>query len=229
VTRADHERHRVIIEISDTGAGISPENISRIFDPFFTTKAVGVGTGLGLAISQRIIADADGELTVRSVLGQGTTFFIALPIAKLATLAVASTAPADAAGERGRVLVIDDEELVLRSIHRALREEHDIVSLTAATDAVVRIMAGERFDLILCDLMMPDMTGMDLYRELLQIAPDQAERMIFLTGGAFTPNARRFVSESGNEHLEKPFSPSNLRAIVQRFLRSRLSPQTDRR
>jgi CheY-like chemotaxis protein len=80
-------------------------------------------------------------------------------------------------------------------------------------------VAGEKFDLILCDLMMPEMTGMDLHRELSRVAPEQASRMIFLTGGAFTDKARQFLSETVKEYLEKPFDPVNLRAIVQRYLR----------
>ncbi|MEO8335286.1 MAG: response regulator, partial [bacterium] len=79
--------------------------------------------------------------------------------------------------------------------------------------------AGEKFDLILCDLMMPEMTGMDLHRELMVIAPDQANKMIFLTGGAFTAGARAFLAEPPKEYIEKPFESSNLRAIVQRYLR----------
>lgn len=79
---------------------------------------------------------------------------------------------------------------------------------------------GITFDLILCDLMMPDMTGMDLHRELSRVAPEQANKMIFLTGGAFTDTARHFLSETSKEHIEKPFDSANLRAIVQRHLRS---------
>ena len=78
---------------------------------------------------------------------------------------------------------------------------------------------GELFDLILCDLMMPDMTGMDLHHELVQIAPEQANRMIFLTGGAFTPGARDFLATYPQEYIEKPFASANLRAIVRRYLR----------
>ena len=83
-----------------------------------------------------------------------------------------------------------------------------------------RCAGGETFDLILCDLMMPDMTGMDLHRELSGTAPEQASRMIFLTGGAFTATALQFLSETPKEHIEKPFHAANLRAIVQRYLRS---------
>jgi signal transduction histidine kinase len=217
-TRLDGQR--VIIEVCDTGSGIPPEIIDRIFDAFFTTKEVGVGTGLGLAICQRIVTDMGGELTVKSEVGKGSTFRVALPVA----LAEDSEAPptdqeVPVAGRRGRILVVDDEELVARGVKRILSKEHDVVIMLAAKEALALCARGERFDLILCDLMMPEMTGMDFHHELLQLAPDQAGRMVFLTGGAFTPKARHFLSDSPKEQLEKPFDPANLRAIIQRHLR----------
>jgi PAS domain S-box-containing protein len=214
------EGENVIIAVSDTGAGIPPEIIGRIFDAFFTTKAVGVGTGLGLAICQRIVADMGGTLTVESELGKGTTFRVSVPIASKRESDVTPTAPQlPVAGRRGRILVVDDEELVLRSVRRILSQEHDVLAMISAADALALCAGGEKFDLILCDLMMPDMTGMDFHRELSLVSSEQADRMIFITGGAFTEKARAFLSETPKEHLEKPFFSANLRAIVQRYLR----------
>jgi PAS domain S-box-containing protein len=214
------EGEHVIIEVSDTGAGIPPQIIGRIFDAFFTTKAVGVGTGLGLAICQRIVTDMGGTLTVESELGKGTTFRVSVPIArKKERDIVAPTAQLAVTARRGRILVVDDEELVLRSVRRILSQEHDVLAMISATDALALCAGGEKFDLILCDLMMPDMTGMDLHRELMLVAPEQADRMIFITGGAFTEKARAFLSETPKEHIDKPFYSANLRALVQRYLR----------
>jgi signal transduction histidine kinase/CheY-like chemotaxis protein len=214
------EGERVIIEVSDTGVGIPPEIIGRIFDAFFTTKAVGVGTGLGLAICQRIITDMGGTLTVESEMGRGTTFRVSVPIARKRECDVRPTAvQIPVAGRRGRILVVDDEELVLRSVRRILSQEHDVLAMVSAQEALAVCAGGEKFDLILCDLMMPDMTGMDFHRELSLVSPEQADRMIFITGGAFTEKARAFLSETPKEHLEKPFYSANLRAIVQRYLR----------
>jgi two-component system cell cycle sensor histidine kinase/response regulator CckA len=214
------EGDRVIVEVADTGAGIPPEILGRIFDAFFTTKAVGVGTGLGLAICHRIVTDMGGELTVETEIGIGTTFRVALPVARkdVAEVAVPDE-PIAVAARRGRILVVDDEPLVIRTVKRILSKEHDLVVTEAATEALALCASGEKFDLILCDLMMPEMTGMDLHRELSLVAPEQADRMIFVTGGAFTEKARRFLSETPKEHLEKPFASANLRAIVQRYLR----------
>ena len=214
------EGDRVIIEVADTGAGIPPEILGRIFDAFFTTKAVGVGTGLGLAICHRIVTDMGGELTVETEIGTGTTFRVALPIARKDVVEVAvPDEPIAVAARRGRILVVDDEPLVIRTVKRILSKEHDLVVTEAATEALALCASGEKFDLILCDLMMPEMTGMDLHRELSLVSPEQADRMIFVTGGAFTEKARRFLSETPKEHLEKPFASANLRAIVQRYLR----------
>ena len=210
----------VIIEVGDTGAGIPPEIVGRIFDAFFTTKAVGVGTGLGLAICQRIVTDMGGTLTVESELGKGTTFRVSVPVARTRECSIAPLAvQMPLASRRGRILVVDDEELVLRSVRRILSQEHDVVAMVSAEEALAVCAGGEKFDLILCDLMMPDMTGMDFHRELSLVSPEQADRMIFITGGAFTEKARVFLSETPKEHLEKPFYSANLRAIVQRYLR----------
>ena len=214
------EGKRVIVEVSDTGAGIPPEIIGRIFDAFFTTKPVGVGTGLGLAICHRLVTDIGGELTVQSEVGKGTTFRVALPVADEPERKVAPPVePVPGTGRRGRILVVDDEELVLHSVQRMLFKEHDVVAVSAATEALALCARGEAFDVILCDLMMPDMTGMDFHRWLSGVAPQLATRLIFMTGGAFTAKAQQFLAETPNEHIEKPFHPANLRAIIRRHLR----------
>jgi PAS domain S-box-containing protein len=217
-TRLDGKR--VIIEVGDTGAGIRPEIIGRIFDAFFTTKAVGEGTGLGLAICHRIVTDMGGALTVESEVGKGTTFRVALPVADEPESKAAVPLEASLAiGRRGRILVVDDEQLVLQGVRRMLFKEHDVVTVQAAAEALALCKGGEKFDVILCDLMMPDMTGMDFHRELARVAPDLVDRVIFMTGGAFTARAQQFLSETPKEHIEKPFHPANLRAIIQRYLR----------
>ena len=215
------EADRVIIEVRDTGAGIPAENRARIFDAFFTTKGVGEGSGLGLAICYRIVKDIGGDLTVESELGVGTTFKVSLPVAKAEAEAVEAVAPPEestAPRRGGRILLVDDEEMVIRVLTRILSRGNEIVSTLEAGEALALCERGEKFDLILCDLMMPIMTGIELYRELVRVAPDQADRMIFVTGGAFTEKARTFLSETLKEHIEKPFNAANLRAIVNRYL-----------
>ena len=214
------EGKRVIVEVSDTGSGIPPEIIGRIFDAFFTTKPVGVGTGLGLAICHRLVTDIGGELTVQSEVGKGTTFRVALLVADAPESKVAQPVePVLGTGRRGRILVVDDEELILHSVQRMLFKEHDVVAVSAAAEALALCARGEAFDVILCDLMMPDMTGMDFHQSLSGAAPHLANRVIFMTGGAFTAKAQQFLAATPNEHIEKPFHPANLRAIIRRHLR----------
>ena len=111
-------------------------------------------------------------------------------------------------------MVVDDEPSIGKAVHRVLSGEHEIIALQSGEVALRRIATGERFDVILCDLLMPQMTGMDFHAELLKVAPDQADNLIFLTGGAFTPRARSFLAEMPNQRIEKPFDPIHLRALI---------------
>jgi CheY-like chemotaxis protein len=207
------------VEITDTGGGIAPEVLPRIFDPFFTTKPVGVGTGLGLSICHGIVSGLGGEIQVDSVPRRGSTFRVLLPAASPAQRA-ASPAPSPGAApeRRGRILVVDDEPLVGRAVTRIL-SQHEVVHRTSARAALADVAEGaERFDLVLCDLMMPEMTGMDLHARLRALAPALADRTIFLTGGAFTGGAREFLDRVPNARIEKPFDPETLRGLVARAL-----------
>jgi PAS domain S-box-containing protein len=228
---ADHVVHastgtapdgRAMVVISDTGAGISPEVLPRIFDPFFTTKPVGVGTGLGLSICHGIVSGLGGEILVESTLGRGTTFKVLLDAAPPSEEADVSATPpgaARAAAQRGRILVVDDEPLVARSLLRILAPHHEVVTRTSAREALADVQGGsEPFDLLLCDLMMPDMTGMELHARVRAVAPALADRTVFLTGGAFTPSAREFLARVPNPRIEKPFEPDALRALVAQVL-----------
>lgn len=121
--------------------------------------------------------------------------------------------PATSSHRKVRVLIVDDDAMVGNSLRRSLRD-YDVVLLDNAKGALARVAAGERFDVLFCDLMMPEMTGMDLHEEVLRVAPDQAERMVFLTGGAVTTRARDFVEAVPNLVLDKPFDVQRLREIV---------------
>jgi CheY-like chemotaxis protein/two-component sensor histidine kinase len=210
------EGDEVITEVRDTGEGMSPEVRKRLFSPFFTTKPIGIGTGLGLSICQRIVSSLDGRITVESEEGKGSVFRVHLPRAQ--AVAQAATTPSVRSepppSRRAAVLAIDDEPSLLLAVARALSPQHDVTQLVRAREAVQRIQGGQRFDVIICDLMMPEMTGMELHAELLRIAPEQAQRMIFLTGGTFTHRARAFLDQVPNLRIEKPFEVPQLRALV---------------
>jgi signal transduction histidine kinase/CheY-like chemotaxis protein len=215
---------RVVVAIADTGTGIPPEIVGRIFDPFFTTKPAGVGTGLGLSICKGIITAIGGEIDVTSKLGEGTTFRITLPPAPEAEEPAAAplqTRPHAAPPKRGRVLVIDDEPVLAKALGRSLASEYEVVVISSAPDALDRLRLGEGFDAILCDLVMPQVTGMDLYAELASTRPALAARMIFMTGGTFTARARDFLAAVPNPAIDKPFDLAALSAL----LRSRVGPR----
>jgi signal transduction histidine kinase len=214
---------RVVVEVRDTGCGIAPEVRKLLFAPFFTTKPVGVGTGLGLSICHRIVSEIGGTITVDSELGRGSAFRVHLqpaatataPASTTATGAPGSAAHADAPpAHRGSVLVVDDEPMLGVLTRRILEGDHDVATTTSAKEALDWIKEGRRFDLIVCDLMMPHMTGMDLYEELETLAPEQARRMVFLTGGAFTPRGRQFLDAVPNTCLDKPVDIRKLRTLV---------------
>ncbi len=216
VTTRTDENGNAVVEVSDTGSGIAPEDMPCIFDPFFTTKGEH-GTGLGLAISHGTVRGLGGDIQVSSVRGKGATFRVVLPSAKpWRGAATPSSAHNVGPLQRARLLIIDDERLVGEAIARSLSEESDVEVVTDAREALARIAAGQRYDAILCDLLMPVMTGMDLYAEVVRTAPKLAGRIVFMTGGAFTARARSFLESVANQCLEKPLDMSKLRSFLAR-------------
>jgi two-component system, cell cycle sensor histidine kinase and response regulator CckA len=228
-TRTD-ERGRVVIEIRDTGEGIARDVLKRIFDPFFTTKTIGVGTGLGLSICHGIVNSLGGEIQVESELGKGTTFRVLLPPAAPVEKSGAATAPGVPETAKplvGRILVIDDEDMLLRSIKWILEDEnHDVICTESAREALTLIESGQRFDVILSDLMMPTMTGMEFYEILLTQSPDVARRVVFISGGAITAKVDAFLRSVPNLTIEKPFKIATLRDTVQQLLAEQTTQRT---
>jgi signal transduction histidine kinase len=208
---------RLAIEVIDNGAGMPPDVVKQLFTPFFTTKEVG-GTGLGLAICHRIITSHGGSIEVESTPGQGSIFRVLLPLAVPLAAPVERPQRREASGRR--VLVVDDDRLVLESICRALHREHDTIGVTHAREALELIQSGEHFDLIVCDLAMPGGSGVDLHDQLRRLAPGLAEGMIFISGGGFHPEVDAFFSRTSNERIDKPFSPAALADLISRRLRA---------
>jgi PAS domain S-box-containing protein len=214
---------QVVVEVRDTGVGMTPEVLSRVFDPFFTTKAVGEGTGLGLSICHGIVESMGGAISAESKPGQGSTFRVLLRTASADSgnltrptlrLPVPAVQPVPVESPRARVLVVDDEPHVTTALQRALGSEHEISTAHNARDALRMLEQDRRFDVILCDVMMPGMTGMDLYAELGRASPDMAGRVVFMTGGAFTPRAVTFLREVPNQKIGKPLNLEELRMLV---------------
>ena len=208
---------RAVIEILDTGAGIPPALLSRIFDPFFTTKPIGVGTGLGLPICHNIVSGLGGEISVESREGAGTRFRVELPAASRAPTNPLPAPKPKKALVRARILVLDDEPQVANVLRRILCD-HDVTISTKAREALELIGGGKQFDLVFSDLMMPEMSGMEFHGELERRFPALAQRVVFISGGAFSPNAASFLDAVTNPRLEKPFAPRAVLALVRRMM-----------
>jgi PAS domain S-box-containing protein len=209
----------VLVTIADTGAGIPADVRPRLFTPFFTTKPVGVGTGLGLAISHRIITQFGGTIGYETEVGRGTMFHVTLPLASGVKQPSMSGNIPIASTRRGAILIIDDEEPLAVAVKRYLSNEHDVTTVNSAHAALDLLRGGARYDVILCDLMMPQVTGMELHAEVAASDPAQAAKIVFVTGGAFTTGARDFLDRVPNRRLEKPFDLGTLRALVNQIVR----------
>ncbi|MBI2394196.1 MAG: PAS domain S-box protein [Deltaproteobacteria bacterium] len=210
-----------VVTVSDTGVGIPPEDQRRIFEPFFTTKAPGVGSGLGLSISASIVESYGGSLTVASEVGKGSTFTLRLP-RWLAAERVQSPIGQPAFARPGiRLLLVDDEPMVLRALAMMLQPEFDVVTAGGAAAARAELSHDARFDAVVCDLMMPGESGMELFEWLRASRPEVAARTIFVTGGAFTKRAQELVARVENPVLEKPIDLAKLRDAVANVLQGK--------
>jgi PAS domain S-box-containing protein len=208
---------RAVVEVSDTGRGIPEDLRARVFDPFFTTKPVGEGTGLGLSICLGIVRSIGGEILLESEVGEGSTFRVALPPHQPDRATAIFPSP-DLPPQRVKLLVVDDEPYICTAIQRLLRREHRVTALTTVREALALLESGERFDVILSDLMMPEQNGEDFYKELNRVAPDQAKRMIFMTGGAFTARSEEFLRSSPVPQVAKPISLEMLQGAIRQVV-----------
>ncbi len=211
----------VVVEVADSGSGISSKDRSRIFEPFFTTKPVGVGSGLGLSIARSIVDAAGGRIEVESQEGHGAIFRVRLPAMARGGLARPAGVPERPSprGSRRRVLVVDDEPRVGRALEHAIGQVHDVTVLTSAAEALLRLEGGDRWDAILCDLSMPDMDGIALYEALAERDRRWLSRFAFVTGGAFGERALAFLAANHVPTIPKPTDPAALLAAVDRLTR----------
>lgn len=213
-------RDNVIATVRDNGIGMSQDVLRRIFDPFFTTKPAGVGTGLGLPICHTIVHAVGGHIDIQSTEGQGTVVTVTLqthrgehPRPRIPTPQAVT-----ASGPLARVLLIDDERAVVGSLAAALGDSYDVVAVSSAAQAREAIASQPRFDAIICDLVMPGETGMQLFEHVRQTQPELAKRFAFMTGGAFLPETERFLQQIENPYIDKPFDVKAIRRLVAKLL-----------
>ena len=218
-SRYDPAQRLVSLEVGDTGPGILPELQQRIFEPFFTTKRPGVGTGLGLPFCKGIIEGHGGSISVESVPGQGAVFRIALQVEAAAPAVAPTPAPEVLPPAKGgTILVIDDEPGITGALAYLLRRDGHTVETAANGRLALAKLPGRTYDLILCDLRMPELDGRGFYRELEQHYPHLMRRVIFLTGDALSPEAREFLEKVGVWQLSKPFRAAEVRQAIQHAL-----------
>lgn len=207
---------RAVLEIKDAGVGIPREVVARVFDPFFTTKSVGDGTGLGLSVAQNIIRSMGGSSEIDSEVEIGTVVRVILPgVGCLLDGEPVAGVEADR-GPRTSILLVDDEPCILELLGRALRP-HDLERAPSGR-AALEILGRRQFHVVICDIQMPEVTGMDVHRHLGSLDPDAAKRMIFMTGGTFTSEARDFLDEVPNEVLDEPFGLCTAMSAVDALL-----------
>jgi signal transduction histidine kinase/CheY-like chemotaxis protein len=210
---------RVIATVRDTGCGIPAALRDRIFDPFYTTKPVGVGTGLGLSIVHSLIQAMNGTIKVDSTEGAGTIFEISLQPAMVSDRLDVISPPAGMPSKR-RILVIDDEAAVVAAVRRLLASNHEVVGVQSAQAALEHLAAGARYDQVLCDVRMPDMSGIELAGRLAALHPELRRRLVFMTGdigeaARSGPGGAQLDVASIAPVIEKPFSRAELLAFIE--------------
>jgi signal transduction histidine kinase/CheY-like chemotaxis protein len=207
----DSERNSVVLEVNDDGPGVPPEVQGRIFDPFFTTKDVGKGTGLGLTVAYAIVQEHGGRIWLRSTPGVGASFFVELPVSGQLEGRKPAPAPVDLDAFKGvRVLVVEDEPALATAVAEALTDAGFVVDRAADGEEGLMRLAEASYDLVVCDLKMPRIDGMQFYRAMAAAAPVLARRVIFVTGAVAGTDAERFLEETGCRWLSKPFRLADL-------------------
>jgi PAS domain S-box-containing protein len=198
---------QALIEVWDSGPGVPAAMRERIFDPFITTKDIGAGTGLGLFVCRNVVKSLQGRITVHDAPGSGALFRVLLPTASATAPAPppAQAPPAPRAAGRPRLLIIDDDTLVSRALAARAGAEFDVRTVNDGRDGLELLLGAEMPDLVYCDLMMTGFSGMDVYEALRQRAPERARKLVFMSGGAFTNQARTFIAARGEAFVQKPF------------------------
>jgi signal transduction histidine kinase len=211
---------QAVIEISDNGTALSADVLPHLFDPFYSARPGGEGLGLGLAVTHSIIAGFGGVIEVESTPTNGTVFRVVLPaVAEEQAPARLATPPTPIArsSKRSLVVVIDDEPSIITAIDRMLTPPHEVVGFTDGRQALA-MLRERRPDLILCDVMMPEVSGAEVWARLQAEFPELLERVVLLTGGAFTREAEAFIERCPAPVLDKPFTPKLLRDTVERIV-----------
>ena len=216
-TRADTARGRVAVDVEDTGPGVPDEIRDRIFEPFFTTKPVGQGTGLGLSLCHGIVEGHGGTLSLISEPGEGAIFRVELPVVA-PPAATGKNAPETTPAVSGkRILVVDDERLVLQLLGEMLGADHHTVDTVGDGTQALEVLRRTSYDLILSDVRMPYLDGPGLYRALERRLPDLCRRFVLMTGDVLSAEIQTFLEQTGVPGLSKPFDRGQVRRVIQQI------------
>lgn len=210
----------VFVRIRDNGAGLDKDALAHVAEPFHTLQTPGAATGLSLFVARSLVESLGGRLELASEVGRGTTATVLLPPAPPGVATAPRPPPTEvrAGAERPRVLFVDDEENLARLFAHALGERYRVEVETTGRDAARRLEADPHFDAVVCDLMMPDVDGPEVYHRAVRSHPQLAARFVFTTGGAFTERARAFLDSVDNPCVEKPFRFSDIDALLRTFI-----------
>ncbi len=217
-----YQNNAILITFSDNGPGVPELILPRIFDPFFSTKQVGQGTGLGLSICFGIVSEHKGRIWAEKNQPQGVTFFVELPVqpvpaAKTAPAAAVSSFAPEPNTPSLKILVVDDEEFLLSLLQSVLSRMGHHPEIISNGSQALKMLESQSYDLVICDMLMPDLTGPQLYRQAVAQYPELANCFIFITGNAVDADTRAFLDDTGAPWLAKPFLPAELARILVKF------------
>ncbi len=214
--------NNIIVRIEDTGTGIPEELLPRIFEPFFTTKPKEEGTGLGLALCADIINKHKGDISIVETSKNGTSIEVKIPF---------DNNPADKGKnitredklskiiKKKRILLIDDEALLLKAYKRNLQRDYDVSTCESSEEALELLKRDQNFDLILCDIVMPGMSGLDLYKILQKDYNDLSKKVIFCSGSGFGATSKVLSESYNNIYLQKPISMAKLKESIEKEIK----------
>jgi CheY-like chemotaxis protein len=215
---------RVCIEVGDDGPGIPAEVLPKIFDPFFSTKKQGRGTGLGLSVSFGIVRDHGGELLVDSRTGSGTTFSVVFPVYVAQEASAQKELSASPQIDGKEILVVDDEEMIVELYLQLLQAlGHSIDTASTGVEALRKIEERD-YDLVITDIKMPRMSGIQLYEKTMEIKPAMRRRFIFITGDMNSLTSKQFSTVTDNPCLLKPVNIEKIEATIREVLAANPSP-----
>lgn len=215
----------VEVSVEDSGHGIPEDRLERIFDPFYTTKPIGKGTGLGLSISRNVVTSMGGRIDVVSQIGKGSKFTVSVPAIQDGDLpddVAPKSAEAPLSSRSLNILVLDDDVMVARSIGRILGAQHQVTICTRGNEAL-KVIDQSDFHVVFCDVMMPEMSGLEFFSRLRERRSLLAQRLVFMTGGLFIQEIREQLNKLDNPCISKPFQPEAVLDAVRRSMYRRAS------